>query len=87
MLSAKPFGIDINEQISESFKKSGYFVNKDFRSCVFDMSEFGIPQKRKRVIIFGIRKSGNDNYEEIVKSFYEEMSNKKKKKNKKSFKN
>jgi len=82
MLSAKPFGIDINEQIYESFKKSGYFVNKDFRSCVFDMSEFGIPQKRKRVIIFGIRKSGNDNYEEIVKSFYEEMNNKKKKKNK-----
>ena len=82
MLSAKPFGIDINEQISESFKKSGYFVNKDFRSCVFDMSEFGVPQKRKRVIIFGIRKSGNDNYEEIVKSFYEEMNNKKKKKNK-----
>ena len=82
MLSAKPFGIDINEQIYESFKKSGYFVNKDFRSCVFDMSEFGIPQKRKRVIIFGIRKSGNDNYEEIVKSFYEEMNNKKKKKSK-----
>ena len=26
MLSAKPFGIDINEQISESFKKSGYFA-------------------------------------------------------------
>lgn len=82
MLSARPFGIDINEQISESFKKSGYFVNKDFRSCVFDMSEFGVPQKRKRVIIFGIRKSGNDNYEEIVKSFYEEMDKKKSKKNK-----
>tara|TARA_A100001015_G_scaffold274856_1_gene331588 strand:- start:528 stop:1664 length:1137 start_codon:yes stop_codon:yes gene_type:complete len=81
MLSAKPFGIDINEQIFESFMKSGYFVNKDFRSCVFDMSEFGIPQKRKRVIIFGIKKFGNKNYKEIVKSFYEEMDRKKKKKN------
>ncbi len=81
MLSAKPFGIDINEQIFESFMKSGYFVNKDFRSCVFDMSEFGIPQKRKRVIIFGIKKFGNKNYKEIVKSFYEEMDKKKKKKN------
>ena len=82
MLSAKPFGIDINEQIYESFKKSGYFVNKDFRSCVFDMSEFGIPQKRKRVIIFGVRKFGNNNYREIVESFYLEMNKIKKKKNK-----
>ncbi len=80
MLSAKPFGIDINEQIFESFKKSGYFVNKDFRSCVFDMSEFGIPQKRKRVIIFGIRKFGNKSYRRIVESFYEEMNKRKKKK-------
>jgi len=81
MLSAKPFGIDINENIFNSFKKSGYFVRKDFRSCVFDMSEFGIPQKRKRVIIFGISKSNNPKHEEIVESFYSEMI--KMKKNKK----
>jgi DNA (cytosine-5)-methyltransferase 1 len=82
MLSAKPFGIDVNEQIYESFKKSGYFVKRNFRNCVFDMSEFGIPQKRKRVIIFGIRKFGNKNYNEIVESFYEEMNKKKMRKNK-----
>lgn len=79
MLSAKPFGINVNESIYESFKKSGYFIMRDFKDCVFDMSEFGIPQKRKRVIIFGIRKSIDKNHEEIVKSFYKKMSDKKKK--------
>ena len=74
MLSAKPFGLDINKTIFTSFEKSGYFVEKDFRRCVFDMSEFGVPQKRKRVIIFGVRKSFYANYEDIVESFYSEMS-------------
>ena len=42
------------------------------------MSEFGIPQKRKRVIIFGLRKSTNANYEKIVESFYKQMIKEKK---------
>ena len=77
MLSAKPFGIDINAQIYESFKNSGYHVRSNFKECVFDMSDFGIPQKRKRVIIFGIRKSSFKNYKEVVESFYTEMNKKK----------
>ena len=76
MLSARPFGLDVNEKIYESFKKLGYFVKKDFRSCVFDMSEYGIPQKRKRVIIFGVRKSAFSNYEEVSDSFYSMMVSK-----------
>jgi len=82
MLSAKPFGIDINSQIYESFKKSGYHVRSNFKECVFDMSHFGIPQKRKRVIIFGVRKSNYKNYEQVVESFYSLMEKKKKKKKK-----
>jgi DNA (cytosine-5)-methyltransferase 1 len=78
MLSAKPFGIDINAQIYESFKKSGYHVRSDFKECVFDMSDFGIPQKRRRVIIFGIKKASFKNYKEVVESFYTEMNKKKK---------
>ena len=73
MLSARPFGLDVNEKIYESFKRLGYFVKKDFRSCVFDMSEYGIPQKRKRVIIFGVRKSAFTNHEEVSAAFYSKM--------------
>lgn len=80
MLSAKPFGIDINEQINKSFNKSGYFVNANFKECVFDMSEYGIPQKRKRVIIFGVKKSSHKNHQEIVNSFYSLMEKNKKEK-------
>ena len=79
MLSATPFGIDINSQIYKSFKKSSYHVRSNFKECVFDMSDFGIPQKRKRVIIFGVRKSEYKNYEQVVESFYSLMEKKKKK--------
>ena len=85
MLSATPFGIDINSQIYKSFKKSGYHVRLNFKECVFDMSDFGIPQKRKRVIIFGVRKSKYKNYEQVVESFYSLMEKKKKKKKKTVF--
>jgi len=86
MLSAKPFGININEQIYKSFEKAGYFIRSNFKECVFEMSDFGIPQKRKRVIIFGIKKSSFKNYEEIVESFYFEMHKDKKKRKKKTVK-
>ena len=74
MLSAKPFGIDVCDQIYQAFQKSNYSVKSDFRECVFDMSEFGIPQKRKRVILFGINKSKNDEHIDLVNSFYSEMN-------------
>ncbi len=82
MLSANPFGVDINSQIYNSFNKSGYHVRSNFKECVFDMSDFGIPQKRKRVIIFGVRKSDYKNYEQVVEAFYSSMKKKKKKKKK-----
>ena len=82
MLSATPFGIDVNSQIYKSFKKSGYYVRSNFKECVFDMSDFGIPQNRKRVIIFGVRKSEYKNYEQVVESFYSSMEKKKNKKKK-----
>ena len=86
MLSAKPFGININEQIYKSFEDAGYFVQSNFKECVFEMTDFGIPQKRKRVIIFGIKKSNFKNYEEIVESFYFEMHKDRKKRKKKTVK-
>ena len=79
MLSAKPFGIDVCKAIEKSFNKTGYYVEPNFKNCVFDMSEFGVPQKRKRVIIFGINKSKHKNFKSKVDSFYHELVKRKKK--------
>ena len=73
MLSAKPYGINVTEQIKKDFTDLGYSVAEDFRDCVFDTSNYGVPQKRKRVIIFGYLKSKNGDSEKKVKKFYHEM--------------
>ena len=57
MLSAAPDGTPIVDKIREAFDKAGYFVIDDFKSAVFDVADFGIPQHRKRVIILGVNKA------------------------------
>lgn len=73
MLSAKPYGINVTQQIKNEFINLGYSVSDDFRNCIFDTSDYGVPQKRKRVIIFGYLNSKNNKSEEKVEKFYKEM--------------
>ena len=54
LLSAAPDGTPITDKIRASFNKAGYAVTPCFRSALFDVADFGIPQHRKRVIILGI---------------------------------
>ena len=71
MLSAAPGGISIVDRISESFRKSGYVISNNLRlQATFDVSEFGVPQKRKRVIIAAFRDKSFENANEKVDSFY-----------------
>lgn len=56
MLSAAPDGSPIVERIRKSFDDAGYEVINNFKNAVFEVSDFGIPQHRKRVIILGVRK-------------------------------
>ncbi len=56
MLSAAPDDEPIVQRIRDSFHKSGYDVLSDFSHALFDLTNFGIPQKRKRVIILGVSK-------------------------------
>ena len=71
ILSAKPGDRPIIDIIQESFETVGYHIMKDLRKAVIDFTEYGVPQNRKRVIIFGVRKDlFKENSEEIVKSFY-----------------
>ena len=60
ILSAKPNGISIVNEIYKSFKEIGYSILEPERmkDALFNAGDFNVPQHRPRVIIFGI-KEGN----------------------------
>lgn len=72
MLSASPGGISIVQRITDTFKRHGYHIVDDIRKyALLDLSEFGIPQKRKRVILIGLNKEYfKGNIQEILHDFY-----------------
>lgn len=72
MLSAKPGGILITERIKQAFNDAGYDITSSLRSnALFDTSFYNVPQRRKRVIIFGVRSSGTSHKE--INFFYEKL--------------
>lgn len=71
ILSAKPGGIAVTELIQEQIEKAGYEIVKDLRKLAqIDLSEYGIPQNRKRVIIVGLRKDAYDDIQNKLEYFY-----------------
>ncbi len=85
ILSAKPGDRNIIEIIQESFGKAGYCLLPDLSEAIIDFTEYGVPQNRKRMIIFGVR--GDDfkeSAEVIVQQFYTEVLPKYKSKKKKT---
>lgn len=73
ILSAKPGGISIVDRIKKSFFDSGYVTLDNYKDAVFNLDEFGVPQKRSRIFIVGLRKSAfssNVNPSIILKDFY-----------------
>lgn len=74
LLSAKPEGIPIEDLIREAFDKIGYEIIDDLKKAAFDVSEFGVPQQRKRLIIMGIKKSiFKGDRQKILSDFYENI--------------
>lgn len=74
MLSAAPDGTLIIDEIKEKFEKSGYKITDDFKEATIDLTNYGIPQKRKRVIIFGVSiEHYKDKAAEILKYFYHQL--------------
>lgn len=71
ILSAKPGDRKIIEIIRESFDEAGYCLLEDLSKAIIDFTDYGVPQNRKRIIIFGVRKDyfGSES-EEIVGNFY-----------------
>ncbi|MEG1546955.1 MAG: DNA (cytosine-5-)-methyltransferase, partial [Bacteroides sp.] len=73
ILSAKPTNRPIIEIIQESFDKAGYHLLSDLGQAIIDFTNYGVPQNRKRIIIFGVRKDvfGEEKSDEMVHYFYE----------------
>ena len=75
ILSAKPGGISIVKRVRQAFEEIGYEITENLRSnALFDTSYYNVPQKRKRVIIFGVQK--NENSTKQVRRFYSLMKEK-----------
>jgi DNA (cytosine-5)-methyltransferase 1 len=77
LLSATPGGKLVTERIYEAFNEVGYEIRKPElqKKSVYTASELGVPQKRNRVIIIGVKKSTKFSLEEL----YNELDRLKKK--------
>ena len=69
MLSAKPGDELVIKRIFNAFDKIGYEIldSNNIKEAKIDASLYGVPQKRKRVFIIGIKK-GNNKLKEIYDS-------------------
>lgn len=73
MLSAKPGGNAVTELIKSDIEKSGYEIINDLKKYAqVDFSEYGVPQKRKRVIIVALRKDLYPDAQKSLEFFYSE---------------
>ena len=72
ILSASPDGKPIIERITERFNEYGYVILKDLKKAIIDVTEYGVPQNRKRVIFLGVNKDyfGEEKAKLIVNDFY-----------------
>lgn len=69
ILSAKPGGISIVDRMREAFNKIGYEIAEDLRKdTLLDTSFYGIPQRRKRVILFAVKKDWKN--KSVIDDFY-----------------
>lgn len=75
LLSAKPGGINIVDRIKKAFNKARYDIVDDIRKyALLDLSQFGVPQKRKRVILVGLNRDYfKSNNQKLLKYFYENI--------------
>jgi len=79
MLSAKPGGILVPERIYKAFNEIGYEIlnPSDIKKAVFTASDFGVPQKRRRVIVVGINKKHSRKRNIILSELYEAIESRK----------
>lgn len=84
MLSAAPGGLPVTTRVHEAFRKIGYKVPNatEMKGVVYSSDDFGVPQKRNRVILIGVREDMGFSYSDI----YSEIKKRKIKTDKKKVK-
>lgn len=77
LLSASPGNMPVTDRIYHAFKKIGYEIRNPelLKKSIYTASELGVPQKRNRVIIIGVRQQSSIRLE----SLYDEINSLKKK--------
>lgn len=76
MLSAMPDGTPIIDLIKKDVQKIGYEVVTDIkRHALIDISDYGVPQNRKRVILVGLKKNGStaEQCQKYLEQFYDKL--------------
>lgn len=74
ILSAKPGGVPIIDVICKTFDDAGYIVLSNLKKALLDFSEFGIPQRRDRIIILGLSKEVyGEKASGLLEKFYNEL--------------
>lgn len=85
ILSAQPGGVPIIDEIKKTFDEAGYVVLPNLKKALLDFSEFGIPQRRDRIIILGLSKEVyGDCASGLLEKFYNELLPKYKSKKKRT---
>lgn len=76
ILTAKPGNKLVIDRIFEAFSDIGYQIKKPtlLREAMYTASDFGVPQKRNRVIIIGVRKDLNIDVDQIYASIDEQKN-------------
>lgn len=71
ILSAQPNGLSVIDDIKQKFTKAGYELLDNMKDAVIDLSEYGIPQNRKRVILLALKKSFyGDGTKQRIEEYY-----------------
>lgn len=80
LLSACPGGVPVKERIYSAFKKIGYEIRspEDLKKSVFCAEDFGVPQKRNRIIIIGIPEKTKQNLDDFYDSLEKRKSSERK---------
>ncbi len=80
ILSAKPGDLYVIDRIITAFDKIGYQIrdNALMKKSIFSSYDFGVPQDRKRVIIFGVKKGSKLELEDLYRFLEKEKTNDKK---------
>lgn len=74
MLSAKPGGVLVTDLIKKEIEEAGYVIVDDLgKNALIDLTEYGVPQNRKRVIILALNKSYYNDPNRILMDFYKNL--------------